>query len=120
MTPRRSAIDIWNWLGALLSVGFPALVYFAATGSPAGAGVVLILIIWLRKKIAFGMRPVLGLSSAFLLALLALGKTTCSLSSCIRCCQRGAPRDLRGQPVVPATVAERIARVGYPDLRRKS
>jgi uncharacterized membrane protein len=119
MRPRRSAIDIVNGLGAVLSVGFPALVYFGRDRlSPQVLALVLVLIVWFRKKIAFGMRPSPWLvAGGLLLAFLALG--------------RNDVLPLKLYPVLvnvallaifaaslwyPPPVAERIARLGYPDL----
>lgn len=119
MRPRRSAIDILNGLGAALSVGFPALVYFGRDRlSPQVLALVLVLIVWFRKKIAFGMRPSPWLvAGGLLLAFLALG--------------RNDVLPLKLYPVLvnmallaifaaslwyPPPVAERIARLGYPDL----
>jgi len=63
-------------LGAVLSVGFPALVYFGRDRlSPQVLALVLVLIVWFRKKIAFGMRPSPWLlAGGLLLAFLALGR----------------------------------------------
>jgi len=119
MRPRRSAIDIVNWVGAALSVGFPALVYFGRDClSPQVLALVLVLIVWFRRKIAFGMRPSPWLvAGGLLLAFLALG--------------RNDVLPLKLYPVLvnvallaifaaslwyPPPVAERIARLGYPDL----
>jgi len=119
MRPRRSAIDIVNGLGAVLSVGFPALVYFGRDRlSPQVLALLLVLIVWFRKKIAFGMRPSPWLvAGGLLLAFLALG--------------RNDVLPLKLYPVLvnvallaifaaslwyPPPVAERIARLGYPDL----
>jgi uncharacterized membrane protein len=119
MTSRRSAIDIWNWLGAFLSVGFPALVYFGRNRlSPQVLALVLVVIIWLRKKIAFGMRPSPWLvAGGLLLALLALGQNDVLPLKLYPVLVNGALLAIfAGSLWYPPPVAERIARAGYPDL----
>jgi uncharacterized membrane protein len=119
MSPRRLPIDIVNWLGALLSVGFPALVYFGRNRLSAQVlALVLVLIVWLRKKIAFGMQPSPWLvAGGLLLAMLALGRNDVlplKLYPVLVNCALLAV--FAGSLWYPPPVAERIARIGYPHL----
>ena len=119
MTPRRSVLDILSWVGAALSVGFPALVYFGRDRlSPQVLAIVLVLIIWLRKRIAFGMRPSPWLvAGGLLLALLALGRNDVLPLKLYPVLVNGALLAIFGASLwYPPPVAERIARLGYPDL----
>lgn len=119
MSPRRSPIDILNWLGALLSLGFPVLVYFGRTRlSTQVLALVLVLIVWLRKKIAFGMQPSPWLvAGGLLLALLALGRNDVLPLKLYPVLVNGALLAVfAGSLWYPPPVAERIARIGYPDL----
>jgi uncharacterized membrane protein len=122
MTLRRCDIDLWNWLGAILSFGFPALVYFGRDRlSPQLMALVLVAIIWLRKKIAFGMRPspwlVVG---GLLLAFLALGWNASLPLKLYPVLVNGALLTIFAASLwYPPPVAERIARLGYPELPRE-
>src|SRR5512137_561578 len=119
MTPRRSVIDIVSWLGAVLSVGFPALVYFGRDRlSPQILALVLVLIIWLRKKIAFGMQPSPWLvAGGLLLAFLALGRNDVLPLKLYPVLVNGALLAIFAASLwYPPPVAERIARLGYLDL----
>lgn len=119
MTPRRSVLDILSWVGAALSVGFPALVYFGRDRlSPQVLAIVLVLIIWLRKRIAFGMRPSPWLvAGGLLLALLALGRNDVLPLKLYPVLVNAALLAIFAASLwYPPPVAERIARLGYPDL----
>ena len=119
MTQRGPVVDIWNWLGALLSVAFPALVYFGRNRlSPQLLALVLVGIIWLRKKIAFGMRPSPWLvAGGLLLAFLALGRNDVLPLKLYPVLVNGALLGIFAASLwYPPPVAERIARMGYPDL----
>ncbi len=117
--PRRSLIDILSWIGAALSVGFPALVYFGRDRlSPQVLAVVLVLIVWLRKRIAFGMRPSPWLvAGGLLLAFLALGRNDVLPLKLYPVLVNGALLAIFAASLwYPPPVAERIARLGIPDL----
>lgn len=119
MTPRRSLLDILSWVGAALSVGFPALIYFGRDRiSPQVLAIVLVLIIWSRKKIAFGMRPGPWLvAGGLLLACLALGRNDVLPLKLYPVLVNGALLGIFAASLwYPPPVAERIARLGYPDL----
>ena len=119
MMPRRSVLDILSWVGAALSVGFPALVYFGRDRlSPQALAIVLVLIIWLRKRIAFGMRPSPWLvAGGLLLALLALGRNDVLPLKLYPVLVNEALLAIFAASLwYPPPVAERIARLGYPDL----
>lgn len=119
MTPRRSVKDILSWVGAALSVGFPALVYFGRDRlSPQALALVLVLIVWFRKKIAFGMRPSPWLvAGGLLLAFLALGRNDVLPLKLYPVLVNGALLAIFAASLwYPPPVAERIARLGYPDL----
>lgn len=119
MTPRRSLIDTLSWVGAALSVGFPALVYFGRDRlSPQVLALVLALIVWFRRKIAFGMRPSPWLvAGGLLLACLALGRNDVLPLKLYPVLVNGALLAIFAASLwYPPPVAERIARLGYPDL----
>jgi uncharacterized membrane protein len=122
MTLRKSDLDLWNWLGALLSLGFPALVYFGRGRVSAQLmALVLVAIIWLRKKIAFGMRPSPWLvASGLLLAFLALRWNDSLPLKLYPVLVNGALLTIFAASLwFPPPVAERIARLGYPELPRE-
>ena len=119
MRPRRPEIDVRNWLGVVLSVGFPALVYFGRDRlSPQVLALVLLAIVWLRRKMAFGMRPGPWLAvGGLLLAFLAFGQNHVLPLKLYPVLVNAALLAIFAASLwYPPPVAERIARLGYPDL----
>ncbi len=115
----RRKVALVDVLGVLVSLSFPALVYFGRDWLPPQAlALVLLLLIWTRRTIAFGIR-VNGwvVAGSLLLAALAFGSNNSlplklypvmvngSLLAIFACSLR-----------YPPPIAERVARIGYPDL----
>ncbi len=118
----RPKVDRLAGLGIALSLGYPALIYFGRGRVPASVlALVLLLLVWMRRTLAFGIRRNVWLTTgALLLAALALGTDH--------------PLPLKLYPVVvnlgllavfgvslryPPTVVEGLARIGYPDLNAR-
>jgi uncharacterized membrane protein len=119
----RPKIDRLAALGIALSLGYPALIYFGRGHIPAYVlAAVLLLLIWMRRTLAFGVRRNAWLTAGGLvLAAAALGTDH--------------PLPLKLYPVVvngvllgvfaislryPPTIVERIARLGCPDLSERA
>jgi uncharacterized membrane protein len=116
-------IDRLAAIGIALSLGYPALIYFGRGRIPASVlAVVLLLLIWMRRTLAFGVRRNAWLTvGGVVLAAAALGTDH--------------PLPLKLYPVVvnavllgvftlslryPPTIVERLARLGYPDLSERA
>lgn len=119
MRLRPPDVDMRNWLGALLSAAFPALVYFGRDRlSPQWLALVLVVIIWLRRRNPFGMRQGPWLvAGGLLLAGMALGRNDVLPLKLYPVLVNGALLTIfAGSLRYPPPVAERLARLGYPDL----
>jgi uncharacterized membrane protein len=121
---RRSLadIDVRNWVGALLSVAFPALVYVGRDRvSAQWLALVLVVIIWLRRRNPFGLRhgPWL-VAGGLLLAGMALGRNDVLPLKLYPVLVNGGLLTIFAWSLwCPPPVAERIARLGYPDLPKE-
>lgn len=108
-----------NLLGVLLSLSFPALVYFGRDWIPPQVlALVLLLLVWTRRTIAFGIR-VNGwvVAGSLLLAALAFGANTALPLKLYPVMVNGSLLAIFGSSLrYPPPIAERIARLGYPDL----
>ncbi len=117
MRPRK--VDLANHLAVVLGVSFPALVYFGRnTIPPQALALLLILLVWMRRTWVFGLRSNgWVIAGGLLLAILAFGSNGYLPLKLYPVMVNGSLLILFAASLrYPPTIAERAARIRYPDL----
>jgi uncharacterized membrane protein len=111
--------DLPNRLAVLIGVSFPALVYFGRNAIPPQIlALLLILLVWVRRTWVFGLRSSGWLvAGSLLLAILAFGLNAYLPLKLYPVMVNGSLLVMFAVSLrYPPTIAERMARIRYPDL----